>query len=109
METEKSTDNAQSMPVNPAALFLGMGWTRSFAEAPMKAYAAVSKEMLGATARQLEACTDYVKKLAECDDPAKSIACWNQFVRQSMASSFEEGQHVIEAFQKGLSSAAAAK
>lgn len=100
MDADKASDSAQFTPVNP--FLLGIGWVKPLAEAPMRAYAAVGKEMLGATARQLEACTDYVKKLAECDDPAKSVACWGEFMRQSVASSFAEGQHVMEALQKSL-------
>lgn len=101
MASEKATAHAAATGfLNP---FLGAGeWAKPMAEAPAKMYAKLCRQSLDATARCLQIQTDYVKKLAACEDPAEAFACQSEFIRKSIAECVEEGQHFFGTLQAGF-------
>ena len=69
---------------------------KSFNGGPQNLYAAVSKEALGFTASCLEDQADYLKKLAECANPAEALRCQLDFAQQFWSRSVGEASRVFD-------------
>jgi phasin protein len=65
-------------------------WLKSFADGPMKFYTTASKEALGLTASLLQDQADYVKRLADCTDPADALKCQWEFAQKAWSRSSVE-------------------
>lgn len=69
---------------------------KSFNGGPQNLYAVVSKEALGFTASCLEDQADYLKKLAECANPAEALKCQLDFAQQFWSRSVGEASRVFD-------------
>lgn len=78
-------------------------WTKSVAEGPFKLYGVLYKQMLAGTACQLQIHADYVRRLADSNDPAEALAAQSELMQKSIASCVENGQQIAGAMGKGLS------
>ncbi|MBJ3777532.1 phasin family protein [Acuticoccus mangrovi] len=97
MTTESSAANGSANP-----LLGGLDWAQPFSEAPLNAYTAMCREALGATARCLQAQSEFVQRLAECTSPSDVIGCQSEFVRKSMEMCFDEGQTMLGTLQRNM-------
>jgi hypothetical protein len=88
---ETSMANGKATAINANFPFLANPeWLKSFAEGPVKFYATASKGALGLTASVLQDQADYVKKLAECADPADALKCQWEFAQKTWSRSSNE-------------------
>ena len=70
--------------------FLGNSeWLKSFGDAPAKLYATAAKDALSLTASLLQDQADYVKKLADCANPADAMKCQWEFTQKALSRSTE--------------------
>ena len=80
----------------PIFSFATPEWLKSFNGGPQTLYAAVSKEALGFTASCLEDQADYLKKLAECANPAEALKCQLDFAQQFWSRSVGEAPRAFD-------------
>ena len=110
MATENSTDGVQPAAINSTFPFLETPeLMKSFSQAPVKFYATAWNGVLGLAARALQDQADYVRKLAECADPAEALKCHGEFARKSWARSCEEGSKVFDTVRANFASASQGK
>ena len=89
----------------PIFSFAAPDWLKSFNGGPQNLYAAVSKETLAFTGSCLEDQADYLKKLAECANPAELLKCQLDFAQQSWSRSVGEASRVFDRLRAQSSSA----
>jgi len=89
----------------PIFLFATPEWLKSFNGGPQNLYAAVSKEALAFTAICLEDQADYLKRLAECANPAEALKCQLDFVQQSWSRSVGQASRAFDRLRAESSSA----
>lgn len=82
-----------------------VAWLKIASEGPLNVYSTASKQLLAATARQLQIQADYVAKIAQCDNPADILAAQAELVQKSVGSSLESGRQIADAVSKGLPAA----
>lgn len=107
MADDANTSNMQSwispflngIPFKP-------NWLAAGAETPLNLYATASRQILAATARQLQIQADYVAKLAQCNNPAEALSAQAELVQKSLSSGLESGQQIAGMISKGVSAAA---
>lgn len=106
MTTEKVTAGAQAEAINFKFPFLANPeWLKSFSETPIKFHTTAWNGALGYTAACLQDQADYLKKLAECADPAETLKCHGEFARKSWARSCGEGSRILDIVRANVSSA----
>lgn len=94
---------------SPNPFLTSVEWMKPLSEAPAKFYGNLCRQSLGAVARGLQAQTDYVRKLAECEGPAEAFACQSEFVARSIAGSVEESRRLFAALQGSFAAAGPGK
>lgn len=77
-------------------------WLKAGSASPLNFYSAASRQVLAATARQLQIQADYLAKLSACDNPADVLAAQTELVQKSVGSGLESGRQITEVVSKGF-------
>lgn len=107
MANDATAAKPNSSPTYFPGVFANADWIKPFTEAPAKFYAGACKEVLNLTARHLQAQTDYVRQLSECDTPLDLITCNGEFLQKSAATWMKDVEDAFEALRRSTSTSAA--
>lgn len=80
--------------------FASPEWLKSFNVGPKNVHAATTKEALEFTASCLQDQAEYLKKLAECADPAEALKCQWDFAQQSWSRSLSEAWKIFDSLRR---------